>query len=477
MSEGGDETESLRARDGGESPSLPVGSVVLGKYRVERSIGRGGMGEVYEATHTTLGSRVALKLPLGQAATGTAGARLLREAQVAASLDPERVVRVLDVGVLGDGRPVLVLERLEGCTLADRLADGTPLEPIEAVDFTIGACLGLVEAHARSIVHRDIKPSNLFIARRRDGTSVVKVLDFGVAALRASTGEADVRLTDSHAPVGSPPYMAPEQLRGRDVDPRTDVWGLGVTLFELLSAERPFVGPTPAAIAAAIVADPPRRLADLRADVPRELLEIIRRCLEKEPDARPEHALALAIELAPLGSAQARAQVQAVERASGPARETSEARPAPKHARVSSTPTQHASSADSPPTRERRPGWLWLGGLVLLAPIVVWATSKGSEPSPAVGASEPEPSTPTREATSAATARSSSLAVATAEGSPTSRAATVPPTASIAQATSAPPSLAAVVRRRPTSSAQPSAAPTAAQTTSGPKPIMDERKF
>src|SRR5687768_11371164 len=121
MSSEGARTESLDPSERDEGASLRTGEVVLDRYRVEKPIGRGGMGEIYEATHVTLGSRVALKLPLGKNVSGRGAARLLREAQLAASLDPDRVVRVLDVGVLGDGRPVIVLERLEGETLAERI--------------------------------------------------------------------------------------------------------------------------------------------------------------------------------------------------------------------------------------------------------------------------------------------------------------------------------------------------------------------
>lgn len=302
MSSEGPRTESFDSQEDPRGPSLRAGDLVLERYRVERPIGRGGMGEVYEATHVTLGSRVALKLPLAKRVSNRGAARLLREARVAASLDPERVVRVLDVGVLGDGRPVIVLERLEGETLAERIARPPKLSVVEAVDFTIEACLGLADAHAAGIVHRDVKPSNLFIAQRRDGSAILKVLDFGVAGFRAAKDDEGSRLTDSHTPVGSPPYMAPEQIRAREVDARADVWGLGVTLFEMLAQRLPFEGPSTAAISAAIVADEPENLRTLRSDLPDGLSELVHRCLSKQVSDRPMDARSLARELAPYAS-------------------------------------------------------------------------------------------------------------------------------------------------------------------------------
>jgi serine/threonine protein kinase len=307
-------TESVEPQGSVATPSLAAGALVLDKYRVVKPIGRGGMGEVYEATHATLGSRVALKLPLGRRPSPAGAARMLREAQVAASLDPERVARVLDVGVAADGRPVIVLELLQGETLADRLERGPAFRVTEAVDFAIGASLGLVEAHQRNIIHRDVKPSNIFLTRRRDGTTGVKVLDFGVAAIRSNTlpGTDDLQLTDSKATVGSPPYMAPEQIRSRPVDARTDVWGLGTLLFELLAGRRPFDGPTAAAVAAAIVADPVPDLRKLRPDVPVALAGVVGQCLAKSATQRPANALALARLLAPFASAASQAEVAAI---------------------------------------------------------------------------------------------------------------------------------------------------------------------
>lgn len=293
------DTDTHSARGDNARTSVEPGQVLLGKYRIVRKLGAGGMAEVYEATHLQLGSRLALKLPLGRHATPKGGARLLREAQVAASLDPDRVVRVFDVGTLEGGTPFMVLEYLEGQTLAALVAERERLPLDIAIAFTVEACLGLVEAHRRGIVHRDIKPSNLFIEQRRDGSQRLKILDFGIASIRAAAvaHEEPCTLTDSSAAIGSPPYMAPEQVRGADdVDARCDVWALGVTLYQLLSGALPFHGTGPALIAS-IVTDLPPPLGKVGVDVPPELEALIQRCLSKDPSQRPATAADLAQEL------------------------------------------------------------------------------------------------------------------------------------------------------------------------------------
>ncbi|MFO0548874.1 MAG: serine/threonine-protein kinase [Polyangiaceae bacterium] len=276
--------------------NIDVGAVVLDKYRVERRIGGGGMADVYEATHLTLGTRVALKFPLGRLASPRRFARILREAQVSASLDPDRVVRVLDVASTALGVPVIVMELLEGESLADRLAREGKLAPAVAARWVREACLGLVEAHARGIVHRDIKPSNLFVERRRGGVERLKLLDFGVASIRAAASQQASAQGDSGA-VGSPPYMAPEQLnpdaRSPQVDARCDVWALGVTLFELCAGRRPFVG-KPVALVSSILNDASPTLEDVGVSAPEPLKRVIARCLEKDREERFRDAQALA---------------------------------------------------------------------------------------------------------------------------------------------------------------------------------------
>lgn len=278
--------------------ALAPGAVVLGKYRVEGRLGSGGMAEVYEATHVQLGSRVALKLPLGRKAGATIAARLLREAKVGASLDPEYVVRVFDVGTLDDGTPAIVLERLHGKSVAEHLEQDGAVSPALAARWIRDVCRGLARAHDQGIVHRDVKPSNLFLEQRPHHADRVRILDFGIAQVRAAA-EAEVTdgLTDSRAAIGSPPYMSPEQLRDPErVDARADVWALGVTLFELVAARRPFRGHG-TALVASILSDAPPRLTDLVPEVDGTLADIVARCLRKDPSGRPADAGELGGEL------------------------------------------------------------------------------------------------------------------------------------------------------------------------------------
>ncbi len=259
-----------------------MGRVLDGRYRVEGKIGEGGMGVVLAARHLGLGHRVAIKLMRADA-DPVWRRRFMREAQAASRIDSEHVARVFDVGVTDDGSPFLTMEYLEGRDLADIMDDG-PLSVEDAVEYGIQACRALAAAHDLGIVHRDVKPANLFVARREDGTSSVKLLDFGISK---HGGELGGTLTGTHAVLGSPQFMSPEQLASsRDVDERADLWSLGATLFELLTLEHAFEGASLAELCTAIMRDPPRELADYRIDAPLELDVIIGQCLEKDRERR-----------------------------------------------------------------------------------------------------------------------------------------------------------------------------------------------
>ncbi|MEO6575959.1 MAG: serine/threonine-protein kinase, partial [Polyangiaceae bacterium] len=193
------------------------GDVIAGKYLVERVIAEGGMGVVVEAMHLTLNRRVAVKLMLPEALElPNAVERFQREAQAAAQIQNEHVVRIIDVGTREDGSPYMVMEYLEGTDLGDLVGPEKKALPIEvAVDYVLQACEGMAEAHRNGVVHRDLKPSNLFLVKRDDGSPCVKVLDFGISKFtgRDEMGREQGGLTATRAMMGSPFYMSPEQLR------------------------------------------------------------------------------------------------------------------------------------------------------------------------------------------------------------------------------------------------------------------------
>jgi serine/threonine-protein kinase len=289
------------------SATFDEGTLVNGKYRVVRKLGEGGMGEVLLARHTELHQDVAIKILRADLADHPiALERFLREARAIARIDSEHVVRVFDVGRLDDGLPYMVMEYLEGEDLERRLERGVlPVE--EAVDYILQACMAIGEAHRVGVIHRDLKPSNLFLARRRDGSSVIKVLDFGISKVMSRGERAEAALTGGgDALMGSPFYMAPEQLAGdKEADGRTDVWALGLILFELLTNEGPFVADTLPLLCTRILHTPARRISEARTDLdfPSGLEEIIDLCLAKDPKARFDDVVDLAMVLAPYGTA------------------------------------------------------------------------------------------------------------------------------------------------------------------------------
>jgi len=296
---------------------LAAGDIIDSRYRVEEIIGRGGMGLVASAVHMQLGRRVAIKLLVPKAAgSDVAHERFLREARAAAHLRNEHVVQVLDFGILENGSPVIVMELLKGYDLERTLIKRGPLPIIEAVDFLLQACEAVAEAHAHGLVHRDIKPSNLFVSHAADGSPHIKVLDFGVSKLvRGAESESGFReqsLTGSRMVVGSPAYMAPEQVScGGETDARTDVWALGVTLFELLTETRPFDAASVPLAFASIMRDSPPLLRARCLEAPHQLEELVQWCLEKDPAKRCPDVVTFAKRLADAFPSPLRSEVAA----------------------------------------------------------------------------------------------------------------------------------------------------------------------
>jgi serine/threonine protein kinase len=277
------------------------GDLVAGKYRVEGVIGVGGMGVVVSARHEQLGQRVAIKVVRDLALRNDdAVQRFLREARAAVKLKSEHAARVLDVGTLDTGAPYMVMEFLDGSDLGRVLEERGPVSIELAAEWVAQACEALAEAHAAGIVHRDLKPQNLFLARMVGGTSKVKVLDFGVSKSIETLTSGPGALTSTRSMLGSPLYMAPEQMRSsRDVDARVDVWALGVVLFELLTQRCPFEADAMPELCLKVVSDPPQRLSAFRPDVPEAMALVIERCLEKNADQRFSNAAELASALEP----------------------------------------------------------------------------------------------------------------------------------------------------------------------------------
>jgi eukaryotic-like serine/threonine-protein kinase len=282
---------------------IPVGTTLVGKYRVTREIGRGGMAAVYEAEHMSLGKKIAVKVLASELAASTIVIeRFFREARAAASVKSPHIVDVYDSGRLEDGRPFIAMELLEGESLYDRMARVRLIDPRSTVRIIAQCAKGLMKAHAAGVIHRDLKPENIFLVKGEDGEEIAKLLDFGLAKFYAPVqpDEKEKRLTREGAVFGTPAYMSPEQVKGQhSVDHRADLWALGCLAFECLIG-RPVwntdqgVAMTFAAIATAPLPIPSR----IRTDLPPAFDEWFKKSLDREPDGRYQSAKELAEALA-----------------------------------------------------------------------------------------------------------------------------------------------------------------------------------
>lgn len=266
-------------------PLVALGTELGGKYRIVRRLGHGGMGEVYQAEHTLLRRRFAIKfLRAEHLHSSEMIARFKREAQVAGQIEHDHVAAVTDFGVTAEGTPYFVMEYLEGSDLGRMISDEGPLTVPRATTLLIQACHGVAAAHSCGVIHRDLKPENLFVSQGSDGAERVKILDFGIAKLQVSP---DGLVTHTGATLGTPCYMSPEQARGeRDIDLRTDIYSLGAVLYEALAGERAHQGSSYNEIIYQIISRQPISLAQRRTDVPPALVSAIARAMHKEPSAR-----------------------------------------------------------------------------------------------------------------------------------------------------------------------------------------------
>ena len=403
-----------------QAPALPVevGQVVAGKYTVERILARGGAGVVVKAKHLHLLEPCAIKFMLPRAlVTPMARERFLREARACARLKGDHVVRVFDVAELDAGTPYMVLEYLEGIDLEERLRRSAPLPVAEAVDYALQICDGLAEAHALGIVHRDLKPGNVFLTQLADGTTRVKILDFGISKDLYDTAGGEQSRTEDGILVGSPLFMAPEQVRADEIDTRTDLWAVGVILYYVVTGAFPFQGPKASDTMAHILHRAPQPPTARVASLPPELERVILQCLEKDPARRPSSANELAALLAVLAGAETTISLP-VRRI---LESTADARLSGLGGRVTSVPAE--------PARPRWRGPAILAGVAVAAGVLALAlrsppaapglpaATAGSAP-PALTVAAPTPATVTEAPPSPnVTASASSRPSATAEAS------------------------------------------------------------
>ncbi len=370
----------------GEDPY--AGRLVAGKYLVEALIGEGGMGRVYKAVQQPLDKTVVLKV-LRQAFQGDASlvARFQREARAASRLSHPNSIAVTDFGQIEDGALFIAMEYLDGRDLAAELAAVGPLPEKRIVHIVTQVLSALAEAHAASVIHRDLKPENIVIVPRRDDPDFVKVLDFGIAKIQDPAGEDSVALTQAGLVCGTPEYMSPEQARGEALDPRSDLYSVGVILYQLSTGRLPFTAETSVGIVTKHLVEAPPLPRSIRPEVTPEMEALILRCMAKDREARPATAEALAEALrgveaeaasrATGDTAVSPAQVPPAAVPPGPAAEghagttdrdtlaraqAAAAAPAPEVAPAASAPDDDWDA----PVKQTR-GWVWGAGVVAIA--------------------------------------------------------------------------------------------------------------
>jgi serine/threonine protein kinase len=321
------------------------GQILAGKYLIEEVLGVGGMGVVVAAKHVQLDQKVAIKYLLPSALLNPEVVeRFAREARAAAKIRGEHVARVIDVGQFDDGAPYMVMEHLEGHDLAKQLELHGPLPIEDAIRYMLETCEALAEAHAAKIVHRDLKPSNMFLAQQPDKSTIIKVLDFGIS----KTGDApSASLTKTSALMGTAFYMSPEQLTNpKGVDSRSDIWALGVILYELIAGRPPFMGESVPEIIGAILSNQPELIRTIRAEVPAGLEAVIVKCMQSKVAERYQSVAALANALGPYAHMRDRFSIDITARVLGETTTTSSAS-------VTSSNQGKATVLDAPPRSQQ----------------------------------------------------------------------------------------------------------------------------
>ncbi len=334
---------------------LEIGDLIDGKYRIVRQLGQGGMGEVYEALHEGIGKPVAVKVLRPQdAPEGELVARFHREAQAAASAGHRGIVDIYDVGTADDGSPFLVMELLQGESLADRLDRRGRLDLPEAAYVVCQVLSALSAAHDVGVVHRDLKPENVFLVESGAALPEVKLLDFGIS--RVIVPGTVTRMTRSGAVMGTPAYMSPEQAAGKsDIDHRTDLFSIGVMLQECLTGRLPFDGDNYNALIAAIISTEPPRPGELRPELPHEIDDLVHRALRKDREARHQSAAELFAELRPFVDPGAVASLRTPIGLQGSPPDTARQSPEAAPARTKALPDTVAAPGAELPALDEKP--------------------------------------------------------------------------------------------------------------------------
>ena len=264
-----------------------VGTTIDGRYQVEKKLGEGGMGVVYLAKHAVIGNKCAIKVLRGElTGEGEVSERFIQEARAAAAIGNDHIIQITDFGQLPDGSAYFVMEFLDGLALHDIIEESPTMAAERALHIMIQCCEALAAAHTSDIVHRDLKPDNIFLVRKGGADDFVKILDFGIAKVQSS--EQGKRLTKTGMIFGTPQYMSPEQAAGSGVDARTDIYSLGIIMYELLCGHVPFEADTFMGVLTKHLYEepiPPRRLVP-PIDVPQNLEAILLKAIAKKPDKR-----------------------------------------------------------------------------------------------------------------------------------------------------------------------------------------------
>jgi serine/threonine protein kinase/formylglycine-generating enzyme required for sulfatase activity len=296
---------SANASTGGGGPvefGKLVGRILGGRYQLNEFIGSGGMGEIYRARRTHIGDTVAVKVLRADVVSNEkTRQRFYREARAAAMLHHPNAVVIHDFGEDTDGLAYIVMELLVGRSLRQLLADEGAFDPLRAYGVTRQACAALEAGHRSGIVHRDVKPDNIILLSQDEDSDHVKILDFGIAKLRdkaLDTLSVENNLTNIGTVIGTPNYMSPEQCQGEEADARSDIYSLGVVMYEMLTGVMPFIAKTPTGVAIKHVTEKPRSLRELQPALPAEVEAVVLHALEKLPEARPQSMLELAREFA-----------------------------------------------------------------------------------------------------------------------------------------------------------------------------------